>query len=466
MLPLPSKHFLWFIIFNVLHGNVAGWLNGPQHSSFQQGLCSTTTTTTTTALSLSSAPTPGGVYGKAKPENLIKQTDYLKNPRPKKSALPAAESKEPQPFNTYSDEEKLARFQQLLQRSLVSFNTTAVRDLNEELSSIRRQQGGDQILAGILGLLLAKGPDNSSNLPLWTKIRPLARFSERAKWASLRRTLDLTTPPPTAEDSDEAESAEDRMRRRRRALVTILRSLENDENNNNKEDGQRRLPAIRWLEKKSRLEKRGAIQSETLTSRRPVGLETPKYQVLQKISNACEVRVYSDYAVCSVNMNKPRPVDASKTDATVSDPSKGGAKAFGALAGYLFGKNEQQQSMKMTTPVLFSNNNDDEAEGKMMSFVLPSDYWDNKVGSAPAPLEGSGVTLTAVKGDTRATIMFGGYASKKAEEQQTKQLLSLLEEDKKWKVVEGESCVVAQYNDPFTPPWKRLNEVSVAVEAR
>ena len=72
-------------------------------------------------------------------------------------------------------------------------------------------------------------------------------------------------------------------------------------------------------------------------------------------------------------MNKPRPVDAYQTDATVSDPKVGGAKAFGALAGYLFGKNQESTSMAMTTPVI----NRGEADAKTMSFVLPSEFWND-----------------------------------------------------------------------------------------
>ena len=47
-----------------------------------------------------------------------------------------------------------------------------------------------------------------------------------------------------------------------------------------------------------------------------------------------------------------------------------------------------------------------------------------------------------------------------------KLLMDKLGNDKDWMPVGSEPVVLAQYNDPFTPPWKRLNEVSVAVQAR
>mmetsp|Transcript_3021 Transcript_3021/g.4058 ORF Transcript_3021/g.4058 Transcript_3021/m.4058 type:complete len:126 (-) Transcript_3021:21-398(-) len=124
----------------------------------------------------------------------------------------------------------------------------------------------------------------------------------------------------------------------------------------------------------------------------------------------------------------------------------------------------------MTTPVLMNTitSSDGSKEEKEMSFVLPSDYWkdDAVLSLAPRPLEGSGVTLKRLKGSERAVIMFGGYTSKKLTDQQSKMLLRELEKDGKWQVVDGESVSLAQYNDPFTPPWKRLNEVSIEVRPK
>jgi hypothetical protein len=152
-----------------------------------------------------------------------------------------------------------------------------------------------------------------------------------------------------------------------------------------------------------------------------------------------------------------------RTDAAVSDSKMGGARAFGALAGYLFGKNKQKEAMKMTTPVLTNERGDD----KLMSFVLPSKFWTEKdLSKAPEPLDGSGVELELNQGGERAVTMFGGFASKADVEKRKKKLLEALKRDKEWEAVESETPVLAQYNDPFTPPWKRLNEVSVAVRPR
>lgn len=336
-----------------------------------------------------------------------------------------------------------------------------------------------------------RGPDRDafvSNLltevdapvPIWTRLRPLARCSRRARRASLRRVLDVSTP---AAESGREDDEADQLRRRRRTLVIVLRSLANMYNDDDEDDvvhvadkdstvekngstaNKKFGPAtIVALERAARREARASSKARTVVdrddmeSRLPRGLETPQYTVVAERPQL-EIRRYEPFSVCSVAMNKPRPSTASEqTDAKVSNPQLPGASSFGALAGYLFGKNQQQTAMKMTTPVLSRG----EGEDRLMSFVLPSSYWNNGIENAPAPLEGSGVVLEYDDGGERAVVMFGGFASKKDVEMRTKQLLEGLRRDADWQADPEDSTVsLAQYNDPFTPPWKRRNEVSV-----
>ena len=295
--------------------------------------------------------------------------------------------------------------------------------------------------------------------PWWSKIRPLTRFSRRARRASLRRVLDLSTP--IASEEEQAGDELDQ-RSRRRSLVIILRSLAKQEDEGAQvmvqSPSRNHVPAIVLLEKAARRDARATIRPQDMINRLPRGLETPNYTVVVE-RPTFEVRHYDPFAVCSVAMNKPRPVDATDTtDAKVSNPQLAGASSFGALAGYLFGKNQQQTSMKMTTPVLSSGDGD----ARQMSFVLPSDYWqEDGLNSAPKPLDGSGVTLQRDEGGLRAVVMFGGFATKKDVETRTHQLLEGLRKDKEWQADQDASVCLAQYNDPFTPPWKRRNEVSI-----
>jgi hypothetical protein len=319
-----------------------------------------------------------------------------------------------------------------------------------------------------LNNLLALGPD--APLPIWTRFRFLAKFSQRARMASLRRTLDQMSPGDT---DRKKETVDSRLQRRRRALVSLLRSLsEEGEISNEKEDdvdNVKCLPAIYNLEKKATK----ASKDSPTTSRRPADLETPEYEVISAVEDKTkfEIRRYKPYSVCSVNMGKPRPKDSIKTDEKIGSPEFGGASSFGALAGYLFGKNDKSLAMKMTTPVqtsmeMSSSKTEDFEGDRQMEFILPSDYWGTeKMKTAPMPLEGSGVTLIERDSEERAVIMFGGYASKKEAEKRKKELLSALKRDSKWKPVENTETL-AQYNDPFTVPWRRLNEVSVKVVQR
>ena len=184
--------------------------------------------------------------------------------------------------------------------------------------------------------MLERGPD-SAQLPLWTKLRAFARFSKRARWASLRRTSDLTTPPPNVEDANQ-DTNDNQQRRRRRALITILRALSTDEEAATVEGKPRgRLPAIAILDRKSRMEQQSKRKNndEGLTKRRPDELESPHFTVLDKKSNTFEIRRYECFAVCSVAMNKPRPKDSSRTVEAVSGSKKRWCPSLWGIGGIL-----------------------------------------------------------------------------------------------------------------------------------
>lgn len=337
----------------------------------------------------------------------------------------------------------------------VGFNPSAASDLLAMISRMREDGTSRETIDAFLDEILRKGPD--SNLPIWARSKRLARFSRRARMASLRRTLDRTTPP-LSENEEGADDSKQVAQRRRRALLALLRSLsiESDDGYSSKE------PCIVRLERRAiKAEKDDATN---LRNRLPDGLETPKYDVVApSISGGknVEIRHYKPYSVCAVSMNKPRPTESTKTDAKIQMPEMSGASSFGALAGYLFGKNDQSTAMKMTTPVFTSPLQEGD---RQMEFVLPSTYWDS-VGSAPRPLSESGVTLQEKASEDRAVIMFGGYASQKEVKARKKELFAALSKDPEWRML-AEEATVAQYNDPFTVPWKRLNEVSVGVERR
>jgi hypothetical protein len=150
-----------------------------------------------------------------------------------------------------------------------------------------------------------------------------------------------------------------------------------------------------------------------------------------------------------------------------SSPEKAGFGAFNALAGYIFGSNKEQVKMAMTTPVI------NHGTTQKMSFVMPSNYWKTDAATPPTPMEGSGVTLENRGGgmigssSQVAVVWFGGFASKQLVAQKKALLTSSLQQDAEWTAVdESAEPLLLQYNDPFVPPWKRRNEVALAVTAR
>ena len=111
-----------------------------------------------------------------------------------------------------------------------------------------------------------------------------------------------------------------------------------------------------------------------------------------------------------------------------------------------------------------------------MSFVLPARFWDggreNAV-QAPSPMSESGVVLEASGGGmlarstTMGVLWFGGFAGAKDVVRRKEELLSLVSSDEDWEPIpNAREPVLMQYNDPFTPPWARRNEVAVPLQRR
>jgi hypothetical protein len=80
-----------------------------------------------------------------------------------------------------------------------------------------------------------------------------------------------------------------------------------------------------------------------------------------------------------------------------------GSNGFRKLAGFIFGKNEQNESISMTAPVRMSISE----KGSSMSFVMPEKY-DTK--TLPTPKD-KNIQIQKSKAAYVAVISFGGYAS-------------------------------------------------------
>ncbi|GMH74530.1 hypothetical protein TL16_g06490 [Triparma laevis f. inornata] len=137
---------------------------------------------------------------------------------------------------------------------------------------------------------------------------------------------------------------------------------------------------------------------------------------------------------------------------------------FQTLAGYIFGKNVENRTMAMTTPVFMSPDK--------MSFVMPSDYWGDEAklkNEAPTPLATSDVEKEAVGKKLVAALWFGGVSTKKISERRKAELQNFLDGCGGFGVGDGDgddAFLVASYNDPFTAPWKRRNEILANVQRK
>ncbi len=123
---------------------------------------------------------------------------------------------------------------------------------------------------------------------------------------------------------------------------------------------------------------------------------------------------------------------------------------FRKLAGYIFGGNESDTKISMTSPVHMDMNN------ASMSFVMPSSFSEENL---PKP-DDPGVKIERTDDVYVAAIRFGGYASDKDIRNYSEKLRAMLEEKGiKWY---GNFRYLG-YNPPFQP-FGRKNEIIVNVE--
>jgi hypothetical protein len=162
-----------------------------------------------------------------------------------------------------------------------------------------------------------------------------------------------------------------------------------------------------------------------------MSVKEPPYQVIETLENDVEIREYSDQIWAATG---------------AEDETQG----FGRLFGYISGANEEEKKIEMTAPVVTS----DEDGEIFMAFVMPEGF--DREGT-PRPLD-ERVKIKLVKERRMAVIAFSGRAT----EESRNRHLDILEETLKAHGTEtrGEP-VLMQYNDPWTPPFMRRNEVGL-----
>ena len=168
------------------------------------------------------------------------------------------------------------------------------------------------------------------------------------------------------------------------------------------------------------------------------GYELPSYTVLVK-ENQTEIRQYEPQLMSEVTVE--------------GDRKKAVNTGFRILSSYIFGKNESATSVTMTTPVTQAKSNG----AWVVRFGMPKDYTKETL---PKTNDGR-IRFVTSKTSKRAVIRFSGFARDKVIAKQTKLLEVFIAQQKC--VVLGDP-LIAYYDDPFTFPWNRRNEIMIEVK--
>lgn len=171
--------------------------------------------------------------------------------------------------------------------------------------------------------------------------------------------------------------------------------------------------------------------------------ERVPYEVLARV-NGVEVREYP-----------------ARLTATVTAESRN--EAFRVLAGFIFGGNEPAERIRMTAPVRAKEKiamtapvKARENGGVTMTFYMPEKY-SKKTLPRPTAKE---INISKQPAQRIAAVKFPGYAFPAVVKKQKAHLLGVLKEnDMKAK---GEPFLLF-YNDPWTPPFMRRNEIAVVL---
>ena len=164
----------------------------------------------------------------------------------------------------------------------------------------------------------------------------------------------------------------------------------------------------------------------------------------------------------------------------VATHAETGERAFRRLFEYIDGANRASESVSMTAPVSTNGERatpddsnsetgseevsmtapvrtDRDGERIRMQFFLPSEYTAE---TAPRPTDPA-VELVIRPPRTVAALGFSGFARDRTTKKSESELLDTLDESGIETIGE---VTLLQYNDPYTPPFMRHNEVAVSVD--
>lgn len=161
------------------------------------------------------------------------------------------------------------------------------------------------------------------------------------------------------------------------------------------------------------------------------------YKVLKKY-DAFEIRKYDAANFSYVTMK-------------TSSYQESSGQGFKSLAGYIFGGNEKNDVIAMTSPVVVNL-----SDSITMQFMVPSKY---KMEELPTP-NNPNIKFKAEKEKFMATISFGGWSNDQKIKKYTEKLKDLL---KKNGITHFNNFSYFGYNPPFQMV-NRINEIGVEID--
>ena len=171
-----------------------------------------------------------------------------------------------------------------------------------------------------------------------------------------------------------------------------------------------------------------------------MAIEEPRYTVLVS-DPPFEVRRYAAFTVAQTQI--------------AGDFDTASRQGFRRIASYIFGDNVQagvgaQRKISMTAPVTVTPDSD----GWRLHFVMPS---AENLQTLPQPLNPQ-VQLRPVAEHEVVAVRFGGFTTQASIQEQTERLRAWA---KARNLKLSPSAQVARYDDPFTLPWNRRNEILI-----
>lgn len=168
------------------------------------------------------------------------------------------------------------------------------------------------------------------------------------------------------------------------------------------------------------------------------GYEMPPYEVTRS-NGEIELRDYQPHLLAEVT------VRGSRSGAI--------GKGFRTLANYIFGGNAENEKVSMTVPVAQTAADDSTWR---INFMMPSRYTMDTLPAAENPA----IRFVTAPAERQIVIGFSGRGTDRLLARKTEELRA-------YAAAEGLTINGAPryyfYDDPFTMPWNRRNEVAFAV---